>query len=74
MTKLEEEIRDAIAENSATYPDEEAVKAAAEVAKRYIEKAWKDSKPQYTIKPSGVGYNIFELDYQQWLKDNGITE
>lgn len=73
MTKLEEEIHKAMWSREFDSSADQA-KAAAEVAKRYIERAWKDSKPQYTIKPSGVGYNIFELDYQQWLKDNGITE
>lgn len=58
-------------------------KAAAEVAKKYIKKAWSDS-----FANTAEGYNQEIADYawfddehesfilrrNQWLKENGITE
>jgi hypothetical protein len=75
MTKLQDEISDVLLKEfgkDIEPPIEVLSKAAAEVAKRYIEKAWLDSKPKFTPKPTGSGYNIHELNYNHWLKDNGV--
>jgi hypothetical protein len=74
MTRLEEEIRNKIVSYSATANDnsiEFYSKAAAEVAKRYIEKAF----------DAGRGFEYGEQfgrvpnpnpTKEQWLKENGI--
>lgn len=85
MTKLEEEIRIAI-ENvpykriecelydcgyDLVEDYEATARAAAEVAKRYIEKAF-DAGNFYTAK--GGMRSSHDEDRAAWLKENGITE
>jgi hypothetical protein len=64
MTKLEEQIARAMEsadrESSKRFTSEDYAKAAAEVAKRYIEKAWQDS----FLRP--------DVTYDQWCKENGL--
>lgn len=77
MTKLTEEIEQAIFDNINRSDDKHAAaKAAAEVAKRYIEKAWNNRLEIYF---EGKGdfksyHKTEEGRLQQWLKENGITE
>lgn len=81
MTKLEEEIRAAIdaiplIDNGSAglphlYDDYNSyAKAAAEVAKKYIEKAFNSGMESMGIKGDGAHIALLK----QWLKENGITE
>lgn len=63
MTKLEQEIFDAINKCYSDATETEA-KAAAEVAKTYIEKAWIEG--YYALA------NTMEVSKDQWMKENGI--
>ena len=77
MTRLEEEIRHAIPDYDEV-PDiyldqywELVAKAAAEVAKKYIEGAF-DAGNFYTAK--GGIRSTHDEDKAEWLKEKGITE
>lgn len=72
MTKLEKEMADAIA-GSDTIGD--MSKAAAEVAKKYMEKAYTDgyADGQRPNKGKTVLFRQSGHPYT-WLKENGITE
>lgn len=78
MTKFEREIFFAIhgflppsgTDNQLTKHLMDEAKAAAEVAKKYIEKAW-DFKEEATF--SSIAKIAFKTK-AEWLKENGITE
>lgn len=80
MTKLEEEMVDATWATRFNSDPAAAGKAAAEVAKMYIVKAWHRAV-LWRERYEGMG-QVSESDYeedisktmQQWLKENGITE
>lgn len=76
MTKIEEEIKAVIPDfdtcelNGADEYNDLVAKAAAEVAKRYIEKAFEAG---WTNGHFG-GDEKLPRTTQEWLKENGITE
>lgn len=72
MTKLEEEIWNAQRKVAHSSNPNDYAKAAAEVAKKYIEKAFYANPGQREQELCGT-VSQEEL-YQAWLKENGITE
>ena len=65
MTKLEEEIENALEDaQCGDYDDGDLAKAAAEVAKRYIEASF--DAGAYAYGPTFMDCKI------QWLKENGV--
>jgi hypothetical protein len=62
MKKLEEEIRAAFKAKGVTATREDLSKAAAEVSKRYIEKAYDDAFVQAANRTDNAK--------DQWIKDN----
>lgn len=68
LTKLEEDIERAILESGeSAYPP--AIKAAAEVAKKYIEKALEDA----SAETFGSWKKVQALYIEKWLIENGIS-
>jgi hypothetical protein len=68
MKKLEEELQIAILTNGADY-----AKAAAEVSKRYIEKAWDAAEDRRAAREFQHPENIDNVKFppkDQWMKDN----
>lgn len=77
MTKLEEEILQAIKDADGEYDFEDEVfgleaKAAAEVARKYIEKAWKDRIIIFMESENDDGFKSDNARMEAWLKENGI--
>jgi phosphoglucomutase len=77
MTKLEEEIKKAIQKAWDEYDSETAselyehleAKAAAEVAKRYIEKVWKFKEESSLSGNPEIAFKTLD----QWFKENGVV-
>lgn len=77
MTKLEQEIVYAVAEcEFATKVNGEfclesgnVAKAAAEVAKKYIEKVWKD-RIVISMEPDDFKSDVARMEH--WMKENGV--
>lgn len=67
-TKLEEEIDLAIMRHSDALIKQEAITAAAEVAKRYIEKAFHNGQSSVNTR-----YGEYEQNFEEWAKENGIV-
>lgn len=67
MTKLRDELLKAIQSNS---NDLVAASMAEEVAKRYIEKAYKDGFSSRSISDHPT---FMEESKTDWLKENGVT-
>jgi hypothetical protein len=68
MTKLEEEIYVALKSAGMNKPNLQEVKAAAEVSKRYIEKAFEDA---YDMPFTNGGEHKTKAGRKdQWIKDN----
>lgn len=74
MTKLKQEIKAAIIKVPSHY--DRIAEAAAEVAKRYIEKAFYESPLLLAQEPNPTQEGINEINRckAKWLKENGITE
>jgi hypothetical protein len=68
MKKLEEEIRAAFKAKGVTATREDLSKAAAEVSKRYIEKAFEDGRKFEHAEHFGRVPNPC-LNKDQWIKD-----
>lgn len=74
MTKLEEEIGEAI--ENAGYLEHDiktTSKLVAEVTKKYIEKALRDSTNDIFTGPDGIMTKVQNLYVETWLKENGIV-
>lgn len=80
MTKLQQEIWEAICEASnkraidyadpkVFFTEKDRAKAAAEVAKKYIEEAYEDGWEEREKWPG----NSMESGKSHWLKENGIV-
>jgi hypothetical protein len=67
MTKLEEDIFEAMGKAWYSSNPNDYAKAAARVAKKYIEKAIKDFEGCGCCQPYHSGG-------KEWLKENGVTE
>ncbi len=75
MTKLEFDLQDAIYRIIAGQPGSTSAdyaKAAAEVAKRYIEKALRDSTQETFMGSAGLMTKVQDLFVSTWLKENGV--
>jgi hypothetical protein len=70
MTKLEEEMVRAVWATRFSSDPSAGGKAAAEVAKKYIEKAFKDAIHHFF---DGDGHVTIYGRLNDWLKENGIT-
>lgn len=64
MTKLEEEIQKAITKSTSHY--ERMAEAAAQVARKYIEKA-------FDAGVDAMDGSVTVIRKQDWLKENGIV-
>jgi hypothetical protein len=71
MTKLEEEIKKAI-EDSGESAYNPAVKAAADIARKYIFEAYDAGLEYGEIKAVVANFDDLQINKHEWLEKNGI--
>jgi hypothetical protein len=74
MTKLQEEMEEAV---NSEFSDHLIAMKCAEVAKKWIEKAFVDGSDigsVWALTKNGFTENVQEGEKNAWLKENGITE
>lgn len=73
MTRLESEMKSAIINSRINLGNTtDHAKACAEVARKYIEKALRDSTLETFTGSAGLMTKVQDLFVSEWLKENGV--